>query len=102
MSEAIDNSLSDLGLFVKETLYDRLKNKYNISPEDIGKRVTDFSNEIEGIFGLGAKRLENLIIKKLNERTGLNRVLGHGFLKFHSLNIFKWLEKNTSKTEKID
>lgn len=76
MSEAIDNSLSDLGLFVKETLYDRLKNKYNISPEDIGKRVTDFSNEIEGIFGLGAKRLENLIIKKLNKRTRLNRVLG--------------------------
>ena len=48
MSEAIDNSLSDLELFVKETLYDRLKNKYNISPEDIGKRVTDFSTKLKG------------------------------------------------------
>ena len=45
-----------------------MEHKFTIPKQDIPYRVDDFSDALERIFGLGARYLEVLIMKKLHEK----------------------------------
>jgi hypothetical protein len=68
--EAVDEALTSLGESAKQAIYFHLKTKFKISKEEIPNRVRDFAEGVEKIFGLGARFLEILIMKKLYERIG--------------------------------
>jgi hypothetical protein len=67
---AVDESLSSLGQSVKQAVFFHLENKFKVPRSEIPKRIGDFANGIEKIFGLGAQFLEILIMKKLYEKIG--------------------------------
>lgn len=69
--ESIDEALTSLGESVKQSIYYHLEDKFEISKRDIPKRIEDFANGIEKIFGLGANFIEILIMKKLYEKIGV-------------------------------
>jgi hypothetical protein len=66
--EAVDDAFSTLGKSVKTSIYFHLEHKFIIPKQDIPYRIDDFSNALEQIFGLAAKHLEILIMKKLREK----------------------------------
>lgn len=66
--EAIDKALSSLGEPVKNSLYFRLQNDFNIEKNDIPQKIEEFSNIIHRIFGLGASRLEIMFLKNLQSK----------------------------------
>ncbi|HEY4674714.1 MAG TPA: hypothetical protein VIH48_01525 [Candidatus Bathyarchaeia archaeon] len=68
--EAVDDALSSLGDSVKQAIYFHLEGKFKITKNEIPNRLEDFDDGIEKIFGLGAKFLEILIMRKLYERLG--------------------------------
>jgi len=69
--EAIDEGLSSLCGSSKQMIYSLLENTFNIKRQDIPSKTQEFVNAIEKIFGLGAKVLEILIIRRLNEKVGV-------------------------------
>jgi hypothetical protein len=66
--EAIDEALSSLGENVKTAIYFHLENLFKIRKEEIPSRLSDFSNALEQIFGLGAQHLEIMFMKKLHDK----------------------------------
>lgn len=70
--KALDKTLNSLGSSVKDAIYYYLENTFKIPKEDIPKRIDEFAEAIEKIFGIGAKFLEMLIIKNLYEEMGEN------------------------------
>lgn len=66
--ESIDEAFLTLGENAKSSMYFYLKTKFAISKQDIPKRVDDFSNALEEIFGMTARQIEILIMKFLNQR----------------------------------
>ena len=66
--ESIDEAFLKLGENTKLSIYFHLKTKFAISRQDIPDRISDFSDALEQIFGLGAPQIEVLIMKCLNER----------------------------------
>ncbi|MEM3706110.1 MAG: hypothetical protein QXX59_09440 [Candidatus Bathyarchaeia archaeon] len=68
--EAIDEALASLGESAKQSIYFHLEEKFKISREEIPKRIGDFAEGLEKIFGIGARFLEILIMKKLYDRIG--------------------------------
>ena len=68
MLESIDRAFLTLGENAKSSLYFHLETKFAISRQDIPDRVGDFSDALEQIFGLGARQIEILIMKYLNQR----------------------------------
>lgn len=68
LQDSIDEALSSLGEAVKTSIYFHLEHKFLIKRQDIPLRIEDFSDALERIFGLGAKHLELLIMKNLNEK----------------------------------
>ena len=68
LQESIDQAFSSLGGKVKASIYFHLEHNFLIRRQDIPERIEDFSNAMELIFGLGAKRLEILIMKNLQEK----------------------------------
>ncbi|MGB9676566.1 MAG: hypothetical protein ACPL0C_05200 [Candidatus Bathyarchaeales archaeon] len=71
LMESIDETLTSLGESVKQSIYYHLEDKFQISKKEIPKRIEDFANGIEKIFGLGAHFIEILIMKKLYEKIGI-------------------------------
>ena len=67
---AVDESLTSLGQSVRHAVFYHLENKFKVPRDDIPKRVKDFADGIEKIFGAGAQFLEILIMKKLYEKIG--------------------------------
>ena len=65
--KAIDDAFSTLGENVKTSIYFHLEHRFFIPKQDIPYRIEDFSDALEQIFGMAAKPLEILIMKKLNE-----------------------------------
>lgn len=65
--KAIDDAFSTLGENVKTSIYFHLEHRFFLPKQDIPYRIEDFSDALEKIFGMGAKPLEILIMKKLNE-----------------------------------
>jgi hypothetical protein len=68
--EAIDEGLSSLYGPSKQMIYSLLENTFSIKRQDIPSKTQEFVNAIDKIFGLGAKVLEILIIKRLKEKVG--------------------------------
>ena len=66
--KAIDSALSSLGENVRNMLYILLAQKFLIPKHDIPNRIEDFSEILEKIFGVGARKLEILIMAKLHEK----------------------------------
>lgn len=70
--EVVDEALSSLGEAAKTEIYNLLEDTFKITKEQIPQRVQDFSDSIEQIFGVGARYLEALLMKKLHARIGKN------------------------------
>jgi hypothetical protein len=68
--EAIDEALASLGDSAKQAIYFHLKDKFEISRNEIPQHIEDFTAGLDKIFGMGAKFLEILIMKQLHERIG--------------------------------
>jgi hypothetical protein len=68
--EAVDDALSSLGDSAKQSIYFHLESKFKIPRNEIPYRFQDFAAGLEKIFGVGARFLEILIMKKLYEKTG--------------------------------
>jgi hypothetical protein len=69
--DAIDEALSSLGENVKRTVYFQLEALFKIGKQDIPIRLSDFSNALEQLFGLGATHLELLFMKNLHDKIGV-------------------------------
>jgi len=67
---AVDEGLSSLGDSAKHAIYFHLKNTFNINRRDIPFKIEEFADALEKIFGLGAKPIEILIMKRLYEKVG--------------------------------
>lgn len=68
--EAVDEALSSLGDSAKQSIYFHLQDKFKISREDIPKRIKEFAEGLEKIFGIGARFLEIMIMKRLYAHIG--------------------------------
>ena len=68
--EAVDEGLSSLGDSPKQAIYFYLKKEFKLDKRDIPQKIEEFTDAIERIFGLGAKFLEILIMKRLYEKVG--------------------------------
>lgn len=68
--EAVDEALSSLGESAKQSIYYHLQDKFKISREEIPKHIKEFAEGLEKIFGVGARFLEILIMKRLYARIG--------------------------------
>jgi len=66
--DAIDESLSSLGEDVKRTVYFQLEDLFKIRKQEIPSRLSDFSNALEQLFGLGARYLEILFMKNIHAK----------------------------------
>jgi ribosomal protein L23 len=66
--EAVDEAFAVLGESVKTAIYFHLEHKFFIAKQEIPHRIDDFSDALERIFNVGARNLEILVMKKLNER----------------------------------
>ena len=69
--KAVDDALSSLGKSSKKAVYFHLAKSFNIERKEIPKRVEDFTQAIEKIFGLGAIFLQVLIMKHIYEKAGV-------------------------------
>jgi len=68
--EAVDDALASLGDSARQAIYFHLKDKFKIAKNDIPRRLQDFADGLEKIFGLGARFIEILIMKNLYEKIG--------------------------------
>ena len=66
--EAVDEAFSVLGENAKTSIYFYLERNLILQKQHIPYRIDDFSDALERIFGIAAKNLEILIMKKLNEK----------------------------------
>ena len=65
--EAIDEGLSGLGEAGKASIYIHLEETFNIRKQEIPNKLDSFSNALHRIFGIGARNLEILIMKRLHQ-----------------------------------
>ncbi|MGA2682245.1 MAG: hypothetical protein ABSF44_10665 [Candidatus Bathyarchaeia archaeon] len=70
--QAIDEVFTSLGEPVKNAFYQHLEEDFNISKNEIPKKIAEFSDIIHKIFGLGASRLERNFIRELNSKVQSN------------------------------
>ena len=66
--EIVDQTLSKLGLKVKQTLYVCLEADYGLRKEAIPERIGDFVIAIEKIFGSSALLLEIDVMKAIRQK----------------------------------
>ncbi len=66
--ESIDESLLSLGENVRTSIYFHLEDLFKIRKQEIPNRLSDFSNALKQIFGLGAKHLEIMFMKRLHAK----------------------------------
>jgi hypothetical protein len=66
--DSIDEAFSSLGEKVKYALFFHLENKFKLTRIEIPNKILDFSGALEKIFGLAARNLEILIMKKLHQK----------------------------------
>ncbi len=68
LMEAVESVFSSLGKPCKQGIYLYLESRYNISRREIPRRIEDFANALEEIFGIGAKLIEIEIMRLLFRR----------------------------------
>jgi len=72
--QAVDETLNSLGTTISQCIYTQLKNQYNLNPQDIPLKISEFQQGIEEIFGIGAQFIEISIIQNLFAKTELPAV----------------------------
>ena len=70
--DAIDEGLSSVSVSAREAIYFHLKKTFNIEKRDIPYKIEEFDEAMEKIFGVGAKTLKILIMKRLCKEVGQN------------------------------
>lgn len=60
-----------LGDSSKQAILFHLETSFQLKKENIPNNLTEFKKALEGIFGPGAAYLEKVIVKRLNEKLGL-------------------------------
>ena len=70
--ETIDETLSSLGEPVKNAVYFHLQTNFSINKNEIPKKINEFSDIIQKIFGSGAGRLEIKLMKTLHLKIDIN------------------------------
>jgi hypothetical protein len=70
--QTIDETLSSLGEPVKNAVYFHLQTNFNISKNEIPKKISEFSDIVQKIFGSGAGRLEIKLMKTLHSKIDVN------------------------------
>jgi hypothetical protein len=70
--QAIDEVFTSLGEPVKNAFYQHLEVDFNITKDEIPKKIVEFSDIIHKIFGLGACRLERNFVRELNAKVRSN------------------------------
>jgi hypothetical protein len=70
--ESIDEGLSLLGESPKQAVYYHLEKNFNMRRQDIPRKIDEFTEAIEKIFGAGAKIIEIQIMKCLFKKVGHN------------------------------
>jgi hypothetical protein len=79
--DAIDEAFATLGEASKSAIYLHLQSNFGISKQEIPRRMSDFSNALEEIFGSAAKQLQILIMKYLNQKVNASyKWVGPGWL----------------------
>lgn len=68
--DAVDEGLAWLGDSARQTIYYYLENDFNVKRQDIPRKIEEFADAIEKIFGAAAGLLEIQIMKKLREKVG--------------------------------
>jgi hypothetical protein len=66
--EAIDESLDTFKNLNKQEIYSRLENSFGIKKQELPRKIEDFADAMEQMFGIGAKLIEIRIIKIIHER----------------------------------
>lgn len=66
--DAIEDSLSSFKSFDKQEVYFHLETTFNIRKKEIPRKMEDFVNALEEIFGVGARLIEIRIIKSIHQR----------------------------------
>ena len=67
--ESIDEALSSLGMSTKH-IYFHLEKNFKINKRDIPRKIGEFADALEEIFGPGARVLEIQIMKRLYQKVG--------------------------------
>jgi hypothetical protein len=100
--EAIDKGLSSIGDSSKQSIYFHLERVFNINRQEIPDKITDFQDALEKIFGLGAKFLEIIIMKRLHEKVGqpvqLQEPADFSFIEYVTAVRHNFLEKKKLRT----
>lgn len=68
---AVDEGLCLLGDSSKQSILFRLETSFELKEDNIPSNVAEFNKALEGIFGPGATYLEKIIMKRLQEKLGL-------------------------------
>ena len=68
LQEAISEALSTLGEGVTVSIFFHLENKFGIKKRDIPQKISDFSDALERIFGIGASNLEIMFMESLHSK----------------------------------
>ncbi len=66
LQNSVDEAFSSLGELVKKSIYFHLEHNFLITKQDIPRKIDDFSDALERIFGSGARHLELLIMRNLH------------------------------------
>ena len=66
--EAIDESLDTFKNLNKQEIYSRLENSFGIKKQELPRKIEDFADAMEQMFGIGAKLIEIRIIKIIHKR----------------------------------
>lgn len=72
LGEAIDETLSSLGVPIKNTIYFKLENSFNLPKHEIPKRLGEFTIFLNKTFGLGASVFEIRCMQHLNSKIYVN------------------------------
>jgi hypothetical protein len=89
--ESIDETLSLLGITVKNEFYLRLQVNFNMEKNDIPQRLEEFMSILHRIFNLGASRLEVKFLRNLDLKIpfGSKCILA-------DWSVSMWIEKDIS------
>ncbi|MEM2843563.1 MAG: hypothetical protein QXZ53_06780 [Candidatus Bathyarchaeia archaeon] len=69
--EAVDEALLALGKSVKQAIYWRLEDRYNIKKNEIPNKIEEFNKALKELFGEGAEILMKTVMKRFYNKLNL-------------------------------
>jgi len=80
IEECVDSAFKELGQSVGKAIYFNLEKNFGIRKEDIPNQPEAFSEALHSIFGTGAKVIERIIVKEIQEKFRLRLKPETGFV----------------------